>query len=65
VHEHLAHHAGTDSGIPRYGYTNEAEFFAVVSEYFFQSPAELAARDPELYGLLERIFRQDLLNRRL
>lgn len=63
VHEHLAHHAGQDAGIPAYGYTNEAEFFAVVSEYFFQSPAELAERDPELYRLLGRVFRQDLLAR--
>ena len=63
VHEHLAHHAGQDSGIPAYGYTNEAEFFAVVSEYFFQAPSELAARDPKLYRMLGRIFRQDLLAR--
>jgi Mlc titration factor MtfA (ptsG expression regulator) len=63
VHEHLAHHAGSDSGIPAYGYTNEAEFFAVVSEYFFQSPDELATRDPELFALLGRIFRQDMLGR--
>ncbi len=63
VHEHLAHRAGADSGLPAYGYTNEAEFFAVASEYFFQSPAELARRDPPLYALLARVFRQDLLAR--
>jgi Mlc titration factor MtfA (ptsG expression regulator) len=63
VHEHLAHRAGADSGLPAYGYTNEAEFFAVASEYFFQSPAELARRDPPLYALLERVFRQDMLAR--
>jgi MtfA peptidase len=58
VHEHLSQHTERDAGIPAYGYTNEAEFFAVVSEYFFQSPDELAKRDPELSALLERIFRQ-------
>ena len=58
VHDHLAHVAGTGAGIPAYGYTNEAEFFAVVSEYFFQSPAELARRDPQLHALLQRIFGQ-------
>ena len=63
VHEHLAHRAGADSGLPAYGYTNEAEFFAVASEYFFQSPVELARRDPPLYALLERVFRQDMLGR--
>jgi Mlc titration factor MtfA (ptsG expression regulator) len=65
VHEHLLRHQGADAGIPDYGYTNEAEFFAVVSEYFFQSPDELARRDPELYALLGRIFRQDMLSRRV
>ncbi len=64
VHEHLLHHQGADSGIPEYGYTNEAEFFAVASEYFFQSPDELARRDPELFALLVRIFGQDMLARR-
>jgi MtfA peptidase len=63
VHERLSGHAVGDSGIPSYGYTNEAEFFAVVSEYFFQSPEELAQRDPDLYAVLERIFRQDMLGR--
>ncbi len=58
VHEHLAHRASNETGIPTYGYTNEAEFFAVVSEYFFQSPAEMAERDPPLYALLQRIFDQ-------
>ncbi len=65
VHEHLAHHCGTEAGIPAYGYTNEAEFFAVVSEYFFQSPAELARRDPELHALLEQVFRQRWSGKRL
>jgi MtfA peptidase len=59
VHEHLLQNAGSQSGIPAYGYTNEAEFFAVVSEYFFQSPDELARRNPALYALLQRIFAQD------
>jgi hypothetical protein len=60
VHEHLADRAGS---LPGYAYTNEAEFFAVASECFFSSPEELAAREPQLYALLERIFRQDMLGR--
>lgn len=63
VHEHLELHAGQgpeETGIPAYGYTSPSEFFAVVSEYFFQSPQELAQRDPSLYALLETIFQQDL-----
>ena len=62
IREHLSQHSKRESGIPAYGYTNEAEFFAVVSEYYFQSPDELARRDPALYALLNRIFRQDMLS---
>jgi Mlc titration factor MtfA (ptsG expression regulator) len=44
------------SDINPYGATNEAEFFAVVSEYFFERPALLKEKHPELYGLLLKIF---------
>ncbi len=47
------------SGIPEYAYTDEEEFFAVVVECFFTRPAQLAARHPELYALLEQALRQD------
>ena len=39
-----------------YGATNDAEFFAVVSEYFFERPDELKTHHPELYQLLEKMF---------
>ena len=39
-----------------YGTTNEAEFFAVVAEYFFERPAELKKNHPQLFGLLDRMF---------
>ncbi len=42
-----------------YGFTNAQEFFAVLSEYFFEAPAKLAAEQPELYALLRRAYRQD------
>jgi MtfA peptidase len=48
------------SDINPYGSTNEAEFLSVVSEYFFQQPHLLEKRHPELFSLLEKIFRQDL-----
>lgn len=57
-----------ESGIPAYGYTNREEFFAVCSEYFFEHPEDLQRRHPELYRLLEAIYRQDtrtLFSRRL
>jgi Mlc titration factor MtfA (ptsG expression regulator) len=44
------------SDINPYGATNEAEFFAIVSEYFFERPKLLKEKHPELYDLLERIF---------
>lgn len=44
--------------IPAYGFTNESEFFAVISEYFFEKPAELSKHHPQLFALLESVFRQ-------
>jgi MtfA peptidase len=38
--------------ISDYGATNEAEFFAVVTEVFFEQAAALAARHPALFALL-------------
>jgi Mlc titration factor MtfA (ptsG expression regulator) len=47
------------SDINPYGITNEAEFFAVVSEYFFERPELLKKKHPELYQLLAQAFHQD------
>jgi MtfA peptidase len=47
------------SDINPYGLTNEAEFFAVVSEYFFEKPVRMKQKHPGLYSMLEQIFRQD------
>lgn len=47
-----------DSDINVYGATNEAEFFSVASEYFFNRPQFLEEKHPELYAMLEKIFRQ-------
>ncbi len=38
---------------------NEAEFFAFVSEAFFDSPIELEGEHPALYALLRDYYRQD------
>lgn len=45
--------------LDRYGATNEVEFFAVASECFFERPAQLRTRHPELYEELPRYYRQD------
>ena len=49
-----------DSDINPYGLTNEAEFFAVATEYFFERPGVMERKHPELYAMLCRIFQQDL-----
>jgi len=51
------------SDINRYGLTNEAEFFAVASEYFFERPGVMRRKHPELYAMLSRIFHQSLHER--
>ncbi|WP_303311732.1 zinc-dependent peptidase [Hymenobacter sp. BT730] len=48
-----------NSSINDYGGTSEAEFFAVVTEYFFEKPEKLQTEHPELYDLLLRLFRQN------
>lgn len=63
VHQEITKIAKSDSDINFYGATNEREFFAVVSEYFFQRPDLLKEKHPELYRMLNRVFRQDLASR--
>lgn len=45
------------SDIDMYGATSPVEFFAVISEYFFEQPGLLKANHPELYEILERIYK--------
>ena len=45
--------------LDKYGATNPAEFFAVVTEYFFEQPQQLKTRHPELYEELKLYYRQD------
>ena len=47
-----------ESDINPYGATNQAEFFAVVSEYFFERPDLLESKHPELFRMLTTIFQQ-------
>lgn len=54
-----------ESDINPYGGTSKVEFFAVVSEYFFERPKLLAKKHPELYDMLEEIFDHDMEKRQL
>ena len=44
------------SDIRAYGGTNQAEFFAVAAEYFFERPDLLKRKHPELYKMMEACF---------
>ncbi len=48
-----------DTPIDDYGAEDPAEFFAVATETFFEMPAALRKRHPELYELLRGYYRQD------
>ncbi|MEO6130434.1 MAG: zinc-dependent peptidase [Saprospiraceae bacterium] len=57
MHKEIEDMQSGRSDINVYGSKNEAEFLSVVSEYFFNQPELLKERHPELYELLERVFR--------
>ncbi|MFG0334400.1 MAG: zinc-dependent peptidase [Maioricimonas sp. JB049] len=42
-----------------YGTTNRAEFFAVATEAFFETPRRLLRQDRDLYGILSDYYGQD------
>ncbi|MEP7108178.1 MAG: M90 family metallopeptidase [Ferruginibacter sp.] len=56
MHQKLMEIREGNSDIDPYGATNQGEFFAVVSEYFFKRPDLLQTNHPELYELLAQIF---------
>ena len=53
----LEHHRRNT--IDSYGATNPAEFFAVVTETFFEKPVALRRQHPDLYEQLRRFYQQD------
>ncbi len=54
---------GQDSVMDGYGGENEAEFFAVATETFFEKPHQLLAEHPELYDVLRSYYQQDTASR--
>jgi Mlc titration factor MtfA (ptsG expression regulator) len=63
VRRKMAEMEAGDSDINPYGLTNEAEFFAVATEYFFERPGVMQRKHPELYATLAKVFRQSLADR--
>lgn len=51
--------AGTETFLDPYGAESPAEFFAVVTETFFQLPHELKREHPHLYTVFSGFFGQD------
>lgn len=45
--------------LDQYGAANEAEFFAVATECFFDRPVDLSQRHPRLYEVLRDYYHQD------
>lgn len=50
---------GEHTFIDEYAAEDEAEFFAVVTEHFFDQPVELREEHPALYEALRSFYRQD------
>jgi Mlc titration factor MtfA (ptsG expression regulator) len=45
--------------IDQYGATSPAEFFAIVTETFFEKPLQLQSKHHALYRQLQQFYRQD------
>ena len=56
IHREMSAISRDDSDIRNYGGYNEAEFFAVASEYFFEQPHIFKQKHPDLYKMLIDCF---------
>lgn len=61
MHHEMSEIKSHHSDLSSYGAVSEGEFFSVVSEYFFNAPELLEKKHPSLYGMLQNIFKQDLV----
>jgi Mlc titration factor MtfA (ptsG expression regulator) len=60
MHQEMEAINNDKSDIRSYAATNQAEFFAVTSEYFFSRPQLMKRKHPELYKMLELCFNPEL-----
>ncbi|WP_194766370.1 zinc-dependent peptidase [Tamlana sp. I1] len=56
IHKEIEAIRKNKSDIRSYGGTNQAEFFAVASEYFFENPKQMEKKHPELFRMLQMCF---------
>ncbi len=54
---------GEPTFLDSYAATDETEFFAVATEYFFSNPQDMKLHQPKLYKVLQDFYRQDPANR--
>lgn len=59
MHSETAKIEAHRSVLRTYAAENEAEFFAVATEVFFERPTQLKTKAPELYALLTQAYGQD------
>ena len=62
IHQEMHRIEAGKSDINPYALTDEAEFLAVVSEYFFQKPEQLQQKHPELYKQLSQLYMQNIVS---
>jgi Mlc titration factor MtfA (ptsG expression regulator) len=56
IHQEMENINNDTSDIRAYGGTNQQEFFAVASEYFFERPDLLKRKHPELFKMMQMCF---------
>lgn len=57
IHQEIEQIKSGQSDINPYGATSEAEFLAVAAEYFFEKPQLMQQRHPDLFEMLQQIFK--------
>tara|TARA_R110002050_G_scaffold16719_1_gene50407 strand:- start:38430 stop:39209 length:780 start_codon:yes stop_codon:yes gene_type:complete len=60
MHDEILKIEENESDINAYGAKNKAEFFSVVSEYFFNQPKKFMKEHPELYYLMTKVYNRNL-----
>lgn len=62
VQEEIQHKLKDKNIIRDYGFSNEHEFFSVITEVFFENPQDLNEKSPDLYRRLAIMYNQDPLD---
>lgn len=61
VHREIGRIKADESDINPYGATSDAEFFAVISEYYHKRPHLLEKKHPDLFKMLQMIYRPQII----